>query len=649
MFSSIAVRIEADLSGIRDIIQQNHSTTMRSFTSEIQRVQESVSTLAHGTKNHNLKLENRLHSVEKTTSQTYNDLSELGTISLQRFKAIEAALSAITRDIRGSNTRQQRNTSESPRGDRCPLPSTIHRQFSASIVYFTIRPRGSLCLSGCPCRCHMIAKPEHSWSLPSPLKTIFGSILIGYTAYPVGISGCDTESCIIDQSTRLEVTYAFPWSFLSYKLQTYFEVSTAGSLTFGLLAKRRLPFEQGNILWLAQFGHVDTLKQALETNRGSIHDVFSAAGQSSLQLAIVSKGNSIDRIKILLRNGANPDQEDDNGNTARMTAAKEIFSRAQPIHILRELEILFPPSQCIDDFDFTLIHKVVLGICHTDLISLLKKQYERLLTQVNARDRFGSTALQLAAHRDDLNTVQALIRAGAVVDDPSPNGKTALEYALRAAEARCVNTLLDYGAVVNREDYIGYSPLHIAVERGHLAATKRLIRAGAKIDHRGATFGVPPLSFATRLDQILTIQCLIEEGAPLETPDINNKTPLGYAVTYNAHKSLEAFLHAGANHLHVTNDGWTLLHLAAAFGDVRTMNILEMASLTGMNIHAKDNKGFTPSCCFKSRGAISNSLREALSRLLRAIEAMTNDEPVLSGSEVFEDALEIIYNDGMAG
>lgn len=236
-----------------------------------------------------------------------------------------------------------------------------------------------------------------------------------------------------------------------------------------------------------------------------------------------------------------------------------------------------------------------------------------------------------------------------MVDDPSPNGKTALEHAIRAAEARCVNILLNHGAVVNREDYIRYSSLHIAVERGHVAATKRLIRAGVKIDHRGVTFGVPPLLLATRLDQTLTIQCLLEEEALLETPDINNKTPLSYAVTYNAHKSLQAFLHVGANHLHVTNDGWTLLHLATAFGDARTMNMLEMTSLRGMNIHAKDNKGFTPAYCFKSRGAISNSLREAFSRLLRTIEAVTNDEPVLSDAEVFNDALEIINNDGMAG
>ncbi|KAN0112342.1 hypothetical protein V8E51_005293 [Hyaloscypha variabilis] len=230
---------------------------------------------------------------------------------------------------------------------------------------------------------------------------------------PSETSKCDLQECRRAASTRLEVVYAFPTWLLGRILHSFIEVSISGSLTFMLTAKRRLPFEAANILWLTQFGNVETLRSALESDKTCVLDVHMSGGMSALQLAILGQEDKINKIKLLLQSGANPDQEDDTGNTARTTAAREIMMRTQPANILRELEILFPPSSCIDDFNFTLLHKVILGICPINLSSLVEGRDSLILAQLDAEDQFGITPIQYAAQRDDLSAVQALITAGA--------------------------------------------------------------------------------------------------------------------------------------------------------------------------------------------------------------------------------------------
>jgi ankyrin repeat protein len=368
-----------------------------------------------------------------------------------------------------------------------------------------------------------------------------------------------------------------------------------------------------------------------------------SGGTSALQLAILGREDKINKIKLLLQSGANPDQEDDTGNTARTTAVREIMMRTQPANILRELEILFPPSSCIDDFNFTLLHRVILGICPINLSLLIEGHDSHILAQLDAEDQFGITPIQYAAQRDDLSAVRALITAGAKVDKPSSNGRTALWYALKSTGARCVDILLQSGSMVNREDYLGYTPLHIAVQGGHLAATERLISMGADIDYRGRTFGVTPLSFAARVDQNCAIQCLLNHGARVEAVDIRGKTTLCFAVAYNAHKTISLLFDKQANHLHKTNDGSTLLHIAACQADVETMGLLARANLSGLQISCKNDNGITPSELFDERQPTSQNLRLSFSRLLEAVGWAEDGDLVASDEEeVYEDACETL-------
>jgi ankyrin repeat protein len=220
---------------------------------------------------------------------------------------------------------------------------------------------------------------------------------------------------------------------------------------------------------------------------------------------------------------------------------------------------------------------------------------------------------------------------------PSVNGRTALWR-----EALCFDMLLQHGSVVNREDYLGYIPLHMGAKGCPFPTTARLIAAGADINLRGTKFGVTPLSFAARVDQMQTIQYLLDHGAQLEAVDIRGKTVLGFAVAYNAHKTIPLLLRGRANYLHITNDGSALLHIAASLAVVETLDLILRANLSGLDVSCKNHNGFTPSELFEERKPVLDVLRHTFSRLLQVVEAADVGDSITSDEHFFEDALEYI-------
>ena len=72
------------------------------------------------------------------------------------------------------------------------------------------RITGKSCNVNCRCSCHK----KGSLKSPKFLKTILGSIMVGYNAIPGLAQGCNDPSCK-GQSTNITYTYAFPDWFLS--------------------------------------------------------------------------------------------------------------------------------------------------------------------------------------------------------------------------------------------------------------------------------------------------------------------------------------------------------------------------------------------------------------------------------------------------
>lgn len=111
--------------------------------------------------------------------------------------------------------------------------------------------------------------------------------------------------------------------------------------------------------------------------------------------------------------------------------------------------------------------------------------------QVDQRDICYRTPLMLAAQFGRLDTVQALLDAGAGVDLHEKGRYTALMLAAGNGHADVVRTLLNAGANVNNvEQTRGWTALIWAAKRGHTSTVRVLLEHGAETavdDDQGRT------------------------------------------------------------------------------------------------------------------------------------------------------------------
>ena len=241
---------------------------------------------------------------------------------------------------------------------------------------------------------------------------------------------------------------------------------------------------------------------------------------------------------------------------------------------------------------------------------------------VNAAQPDGATALAWAAHWDDLETAELLIRTGANVNaaneygvtplalactngsdamvekllkagaDPNaalPTGETALMTAARTGNVDAVISLLAHGADINaNEPRRGQTALMWALEQKHAEVARTLIEHGADV-HARSEGGFTPLLFAARQGDQTTVQMLLSAGADLNeaTPDQSNRgarnpqdrsTPGGMTALLMAsasdHEELALFLlDLGADPNPADSNGATALHYAL----LRGMSLLKGA------------------------------------------------------------------------
>lgn len=85
---------------------------------------------------------------------------------------------------------------------------------------------------------------------------------------------------------------------------------------------------------------------------------------------------------------------------------------------------------------------------------------------IDARDDDRSTALMIAAERDDLDMVRLLVERGADVNAANVDGYTALMYAAYRGNGKIVALLVRNGADVDMKDKDGWTALRYASVQG---------------------------------------------------------------------------------------------------------------------------------------------------------------------------------------
>ena len=212
------------------------------------------------------------------------------------------------------------------------------------------------------------------------------------------------------------------------------------------------------------------------------------------------------------------------------------------------------------------------------------------------------TDLHWAAMRGHVEVLEVLLGAGAEVDGPQPEGeglaaRTLLHSAVIGNQAAAIALLVNAGASVDVQDEEQNTPLFLAAKRGHAAAIKALVKAGAYAWRKGYGGQVTPLQIAANSghDQAVfeLVVALGRRAAELDAKDAKGRTALHMAAAQGHMAAMIQLLAAGADVGGGAEAGKheTPLHWAALRGHVEAIKLLVGE---GASLEARDGGQMTP-------------------------------------------------------
>lgn len=273
-----------------------------------------------------------------------------------------------------------------------------------------------------------------------------------------------------------------------------------------------------------------------------------------------------------------------------MDASQHLFWRkkSNSKDFREELSSLLSKIDIVALWNFSHLHKVVLGILPLDLSTELRRLAHR--SHIDTTDFQGRTALHWAASRGDFDAVQTLLLAGANQHLIDVAGRTALHFAVISGSAKCVDLLLFAGANVFVIDKIGDNPIMISAWANDCPEViNLLVSAGAQVTSRTIT-GVTPLQSAACVNHVQNASTFLSLGADPNASDNNGDSPLFETIYYGCMEVMDILLKQDIDHSHRNRNGWTVLHVLALYGTVDIMNQV-VPYISGVDVAWRDGKG----------------------------------------------------------
>lgn len=487
------------------------------------------------------------------------------------------------------------------------------------------------CRPWCSCRCHV----KRSLRSPSNqmIKTFIRSLFVGYGGIPGMTPTCNEAMCKKRSTARLVLSYQFPAWFWTKNLFASFVANTLAGPELLLRVQNTIPWESRACQYCV-IGEVMSLKRMFENGMASPFDVQ----QDSFSLLLLAlQHHRYDVCRLLISYGVDIYQESYKGISAFDYGWDIILSNPWMRKGKRALMELFPPREGdLDEREFSRIHKCVLGLIDTDL----SVELDISTSVINDVDNMGQTPLYWAAVLGDLDAVSLLLKFNA---DPNRAGHLGqidklidrpLHAASAVGNASIVCLLVSCLEVdVNQRGYFEATPLFDAasINDGN-ACIDVLLDAGANVDARDSADATP---FMRAIERGLRLNAdmLLKRGADIDSTDIGGWTGLQSCVFWNSYKSVPWLLRRGAAYSTLTNNGETLLHIAATFADLWMLDTLQHCELHGLPVDAKTKAGQTAQDIADSRTEEDQDWHDAFADLLLSIEG---NEVTTEASDDFE-------------
>uniref|UniRef100_A0A914DMY8 KAP NTPase domain-containing protein n=1 Tax=Acrobeloides nanus TaxID=290746 RepID=A0A914DMY8_9BILA len=383
------------------------------------------------------------------------------------------------------------------------------------------------------------------------------------------------------QENDLTINLSSPFSdeAISPQIAAYFEDVEAGrmpvfaNLNPIAISTLRNANAETLLIAAARCGHTEIVSHLLPDG-----DVEETDNDGWTALLNAAKNGHREVVKLLLDAGATVDQTDLMGWSPLMWAAyknrlgvvDELIAAKAHINLVGEEDSLTP-----------LI--IASGRGYIDIVRALIQAG----AQVNACDKFGSTALIWASRKGYLEIVEELLNAGAELDAIGMYSSTALMLATKNNYFEVVEALLKREPNVNVVDYNGLSALGIASREGYTKIAEELIHAGAFVN-LADRYGNSILASAVRSGNINIVRMLLDKYADVNAKDCENRTPLHLAIDKSYMEIVLCLLEKKPNLELRNKEGDTALLRAVKNRDVAMCQLLVNA---GAKLSATDNSG----------------------------------------------------------
>ena len=248
--------------------------------------------------------------------------------------------------------------------------------------------------------------------------------------------------------------------------------------------------------------------------------------------------------------------------------------------------MIFPDSDAAERRHFSLLHKVVLGICPLKLSTILPNMS---CAEINANDIDGRTALWWAASRGADDIVGLLLHYGA---DPNlvpwSESDSPLQVATASGNLVSIQRLFEAGARMEHRPFDGVTPLHFtplhsaAFRHDSIEIAKLIHRHGADINAQ-ATFGETALMLALAMENTQVAAYLIDQGADINIVTHQGMNALFYAIRGNNLPGVRLLFRYNINHNIWSSVHGTVLHFAARHASLEMLEALYEAHLIWSN------------------------------------------------------------------
>lgn len=597
---------------------------------------DTISTLSSNSAQIQLSMEETLqNSLLRHQADLTEFLTRMQQQADQRMSNVEELLKLQAAQLQASQLDRLGNSYGRRPSYSKPLPparkQTQHQELTGSEDLGMRLTQYGVCRPGCPCRCHVQTRS----STPGLIDRVFGQLFVGYAGLPLVNAKCDTDSCEKNQAAQVSVEYWFPLGFVWSKilrLQMTYQPHIGPQ--FELSTLRRVP-DSAQCVNFALKGNIDGLKYLFKKGLASPRDVSTTRGYSVLRWAMY--GKQYQTCKFLFQAGADPDYRPIavSDNSPRNKAHQFLLMGGLSDEDAEALRCLTRGDDFIDEQNYTLLHKIILGLSLADLEEEICLHPEDL----NTTDAMGRTPLAWAACRGDDRAIVTLLSHGAEVNTLDVQHSGVVGHAADRNYATCVRLLLEAGADPDIASAYGYkvgNPLNVAARNASdPLVLKTLLDFGADVDSCGID-GMTGLIHAARRDNTSFGILLLEYGANINATSAAGQTPLTTAVANNSHNILRLLLDRWFEYSECPRlTGPHLLQIVALYADVETISIL----INTDHFRLKYDSSY-------ALGDFARRLSErsdATEKLIHAFEELLlviKSEPALSGHHGAEDLIE---------